>query len=245
MSNPTTPATPAGWYPDPAGTPRSRWWDGTQWTDNFADPSGQVAQPPQPVYPQQYAGQQAAYGQQPYGQQGYAQQAYTPAAPLRAPEGTKPNTLWIWLYDAMLVLPIIAFAAWDISGWLLTSMTSTMQNPSDPYAALALYTDPGYLSIIAASFLYWAGTVVFALLDFRALKAAGVPNPFHWAWTFLNPIIYIIGRTVIVRRRTGGGLGPLWLFIGLYVLYIIIAFTKMFTAMNDLFSSIPGYMGSI
>ena len=32
------PTTPAGWYPDPAGSPRSRWWDGTQWTENFHDP---------------------------------------------------------------------------------------------------------------------------------------------------------------------------------------------------------------
>jgi hypothetical protein len=24
---------PAGWYPDPAGTPSQRWWDGVGWTD--------------------------------------------------------------------------------------------------------------------------------------------------------------------------------------------------------------------
>ena len=28
----------AGWYPDPAGGPRSRWWDGTAWTEHFQDP---------------------------------------------------------------------------------------------------------------------------------------------------------------------------------------------------------------
>jgi uncharacterized RDD family membrane protein YckC len=28
------PAQPAGWYPDPRGEARMRWWDGQSWTDN-------------------------------------------------------------------------------------------------------------------------------------------------------------------------------------------------------------------
>ncbi|WP_396655053.1 DUF5067 domain-containing protein [Microbacterium sp.] len=39
-------STPAGWYDDGSG--RQRWWDGTQWTDHFADAAqaggGEVAQ---------------------------------------------------------------------------------------------------------------------------------------------------------------------------------------------------------
>lgn len=28
-------APPAGWYPDPDGGSRLRWWEGTDWTDNY------------------------------------------------------------------------------------------------------------------------------------------------------------------------------------------------------------------
>jgi hypothetical protein len=45
----------AGWYPDPAGGPLSRWWDGRQWTDAtqpvpaYAAPTYAPAY--QPAYP--------------------------------------------------------------------------------------------------------------------------------------------------------------------------------------------------
>jgi DNA-binding PucR family transcriptional regulator len=33
-----TEAPPAGWYPDPAGGARLRWWEGTDWTDDYRAP---------------------------------------------------------------------------------------------------------------------------------------------------------------------------------------------------------------
>lgn len=38
--------TPAGWYPDPYGSPQLRWWDGSQWTDATHPLEGQEAPPP-------------------------------------------------------------------------------------------------------------------------------------------------------------------------------------------------------
>ncbi|MFC0680934.1 DUF2510 domain-containing protein [Lysobacter korlensis] len=36
MTNPETPNPPAGWYPDPEGLQRQRWWDGQRWTADVA-----------------------------------------------------------------------------------------------------------------------------------------------------------------------------------------------------------------
>ena len=64
MANPV-----AGWYQDPSGDPtKLRWWDGTQWTDNYAD-----AQPAQAAAQQSY--QQTPY-QDPAAQPTYAQPTY-------------------------------------------------------------------------------------------------------------------------------------------------------------------------
>lgn len=34
-------APPAGWYPDPEGGPRLRWWEGTDWSDRYRAPPTQ------------------------------------------------------------------------------------------------------------------------------------------------------------------------------------------------------------
>lgn len=41
------PFPPAGWYPDPAGAPRQRYWNGTAWTEHYHPPV--VAAPPPPT----------------------------------------------------------------------------------------------------------------------------------------------------------------------------------------------------
>ena len=92
---------------------------------------------------------------------------------------------------------------------------------------------------IALSFVVYAGTVVLALLDYRELTARGVPKPFHWALSFIPSygyLVYLIGRTVVVKSRTDRGLGPIWLAIAVFVFGVVLAlvmFAQMMTAMTD------------
>jgi Protein of unknown function (DUF2510) len=39
----TSPQTPAGWYPDPSGSGRQRYWDGSQWTEQYDGGGGGTA----------------------------------------------------------------------------------------------------------------------------------------------------------------------------------------------------------
>ncbi|WP_424535691.1 DUF2510 domain-containing protein [Sphaerisporangium viridialbum] len=63
--------TPAGWYPDPYGSPQLRWWDGTQWTDAthpLESPAGQSAPVTTGQWAQPGAGTQPSTGQPGTGQ---------------------------------------------------------------------------------------------------------------------------------------------------------------------------------
>ncbi len=165
----------------------------------------------------------------------HVQQAYDPAASavsLRAPENTQVYTPWIWLmvfvpYVTLPLLFIIDF------GGMFSGISSA--NPSyATNAELQMITSPGYIALVASGWLIYGLCALFAFLDRKALLQREVPRPFHWAWSFLSAPAYVIGRSVIVRRRTGRGIAPMWAAIGMMALSLVV--TVVWTAM--LFSQI-------
>lgn len=174
MTEPATPV-PAGWYPDPSGEARSRWWDGTQWTENYTEPGATAAG----------------------------------AVPTRV----NVYTPWMWAIVGLLAMTIVSLLTFNIRDY----MSYVVLSPS-PYS---LFT-PGYLILIAVSFLVFWGGVVFAFLDHRALARGGVDRPFHWAFAFVSLVVYCVGRAVVLKRRVGFGSATLWIAVGYLVVTLAI-----------------------
>ena len=153
-------------------------------------------------------------------------------AQLGAPEDTQVNTAWIWLIVVLPLLPSLGLLSVD---W------GSMFDFSDPSGmnSLAVLASPGYLFAAIGGPVTYGLCVWFAYLDWRELDRRGVPRPFHWAWTFLYSVVYVIGRSVVVRRRTGHGSAPMWAAIASIVLSFVFAIYLVIVMMSAAFASLP------
>jgi hypothetical protein len=219
MSDPQNPVIPAGWHPDPAGTPRNRWWDGQQWTEHYAEPQEPAAaQAPAataiqaPYSPGTLFVTGDPYSAKPaptFERAPYTNAPYTTAGtPLVAPEGVPIYTNFVWAILAVQVLAPIISIAILLSAGPEAFASSVMAN-----ASLSL-------GVNLLSFVAYGVSVWLAYLDYRTLANAGVPSPFHWAFTFINTPVYLIGRGIVMRRRTGRGMATVW--IGLVPVVLIV-----------------------
>jgi hypothetical protein len=181
--DPVAPA--AGWYTDPEDATRSRWWNGTVWTNRFAPTGG------------------------------------PPARTEAVGPGRRWGTVWVWL---------LAF-----SPWLTTTTGFFVLNaggPSDtnPWDQVLL----GALPLVLIVFV--------AALDMRQLRRWHDPVA-HWAWAVLGGPIYIIARTVVLRRHGRFGSAPLWVALANMVAALIpflpLAGLYFFVIVMGFFSTLP------
>jgi hypothetical protein len=199
MSN-VTPSVPAGWYPDPAGSPRQRWWDGLAWTEHYSE-----AQPA------------TAYA-------GATQQPYSPSAAaeaMQAPAGINVYTPFIWLITLLPLLPSLALLTID---WGSTFSLDINDPVSATLAPLGILLSPGYLIGVFGGVVIYGLNAFFAYRDYAYLASVGVIRPFSWAWVFLSSVVYVIGRSIVVGSRTGGrGRSPMWVAIGTIALSFVLS----------------------
>ena len=219
MSDPQNPVIPAGWHPDPAGTPRYRWWDGHQWAEHYAEPQEPAAvQAPAataiqaPHSPGTLFVTGDPYSAKPaptFERAPYTNAPYTTAGtPLVAPEGVPIYTNSVWFMIGITVLlPVLSLTV--LSGSTVDSVMATGSNSTGSLVLSAITQLLGFLG-------YGAG-VWLAFLDHRTLSRAGVPSPFHWAFAFIGATVYLIGRGFVMKRRTGRGMATAWIGIGIIV----------------------------
>ena len=173
------------------------------------------------------------------------------AAPAAAPYAAAPArpalpadrpiySVWIWLVVLLPLLSYISFLFYRPD----FSYLSSSEYLNDPLAFqshyLASVFSPAYVVILLTGWLVYGLMVVFAWRDVVWLRTQGVVRPFHWAWTFLNSWVYIIGRSVIVygvaRPR---GRAPIWVLIGVAVLGFAVSIIWTISIMGGMLSQIP------
>ncbi len=193
----------------------------------------------QPTAPSHTAQPTAA---QPYPTQSYAAQPYA-AQPYgmtmtqgRVPEGTPTANWLIWAYTLLPLLSVLTLFAWDFEGYMLAAM-------ADPLAADSMLLDPGYLLLSVGSWVLAAAMITLSLFDWRLLVQQGYSRRFHWAWSILSNLVYVIGRSVVVKRQAGRGLAPMWATLAVSLLslvLIIVWFVQMMNVIMAMVSTTPG-----
>ncbi|AMM31495.1 hypothetical protein SA2016_0807 [Sinomonas atrocyanea] len=99
---------------------------------------------------------------------------------------------------------------------------------------------PLYLVVLLTGFIAYGVSVWSAHADWEGLLGQGLHRPFHWAWAFLSPACYVIGRSVVVRRAARPrGLAPVWLLAAAFVGTVIVACIKMATVFSAALGSMP------
>lgn len=162
---------------------------------------------------------------------GYAGAPASPGAPAypgaaastdAAPRTDIPtNTVWVWLLAFLPLVGVLSLFLFDWSTFIQESFYAQV------YGGGSTATETIVSAVVTlASVVYYAVTVLFAFLDWRQLRARGVERPFHWAWSFFvvmisSALVYVIGRAVILRKRTRSGLAPMWAAIAVNVVSLI------------------------
>ena len=168
----------------------------------------------------------------------------------RLPEGAPIYGASIWL---LATLPLVS----AVSVWLIRMDTSSLGDyirasqsfqsggrSSAPFLNPYSMLGPGYPVVMLLSLIVQVALVLLAYRDRTHLVRVGVQRPFHWAWAFLGAIVYVIGRSVVVRKvAEPRGLAPMWAVIGTYVVLLVSSGIWMAVLMGSISRQLPIPLG--
>ncbi|MEZ2391619.1 hypothetical protein AB6813_19130 [bacterium RCC_150] len=142
---------------------------------------------------------------------------------------------FIWLVTLLPLITVIILLAWNPV--VHVRYVGTRRVPTlDP---TSLFSVP-YFLLVASGWVIYGISVFFAYLDSQKLQRDGVVRPFHWAWAFLGAGVYVVGRSVIVNKvAPQRGLGPVWAFIAVTALALIVGAIKFGMVLSSIAASLP------
>lgn len=142
------------------------------------------------------------------------------------PPETPVYTVSLW---AIVFLPLLS----TLSALVLPAATLATISQAQPGSPFEQSFEPSGLIRNLLSLAVYAATVALAFVDRRTLLRAGYVRPFHWAWAFLSTGVYVVGRSIIVQHRIGRGLTPIWVWVGVAVVGLVVSYAalaQLFTA---------------
>lgn len=136
--------------------------------------------------------------------------------------------VFIWI---IALLPIVSVAA-------VSSLNVTQALTESASGTPGVYGPGEFITSFEGVIVYLV-SVLLAYFDWRKLQRDGLSQPFHWAWSFLTVGVYVIGRSVIVKRRAGRGLWPIWVWAVISVAYMVVVIVKLIDAIPALIALVP------
>jgi hypothetical protein len=190
-----------------------------------------------------------------YGTPAYPASAYAGAPPVADTAGRrdiKTNTVWIWLVVLLPLVGVLGLVMFDWTSYIRDSFYAGVYAYESGDTTMAASSTAGTLITLVASvvtLVITALTVLFSFLDWRQLRARGVERPFHWAWSFFvlmigSGLVYVIGRGIVLRRRTGSGLAPIWASIAVNIVAVVALSIWVVVLLSQLFSLINEFAGT-
>ncbi len=169
----------------------------------------------------------------------------------RLPEGAPIYGPSIWL---VALLPLLsAVTVWLIrvdTSSLADDIRSTQQRAQSGATAPPAFFNPyamfgaGYGVVALLNLALDVALIVLAHRDREYLRRLGVVGPFYWAWAFLGGIVYVIGRSVIVRRVAAPrGLAPVWAAVAALVVSFVSFSLWMAVVVGSLAQQLPATGG--
>ncbi len=154
------------------------------------------------------------------------------------PESTQVNTVFAWIFAFLPVVSVVVSLLQVGSLQAQVAQISVSNSGTFTNATVPGFNAASLLGNLLSLVLY-AAAVVLALFDWRALTRIGIVKPFHWAFAFIPvQLVYMIGRTVVLRRRVHRGQAPLIAHIIVIVVSWIVVIVLVVTVLIAVFAQI-------